>query len=40
MVASLLGVARDEIGAGLQDEKRDGEESPFAEHIDFFFDTS
>jgi hypothetical protein len=34
IVASWLDVAQDDIGAGLQDEKHDGEDRPFAEHVD------
>jgi len=37
MIASWLDVAQDDIGAGLQDKKHDGEDRPFAEHIGFFF---
>jgi hypothetical protein len=34
MVASWLDVAQDNIGAGLKDNKHDGENRPFAEHVD------
>jgi hypothetical protein len=34
IIASWLNVAQDDIGAGLQDEKHDGEDRPFVEHVD------
>ena len=40
MIATWLDLAQDDIGAGLQDEKHDGEDHPCAEHVDRFFDTS
>jgi hypothetical protein len=34
IIASWLNVVQDDIGAGLQDEKHDGEDRPFVEHVD------
>jgi hypothetical protein len=34
MIATWLDLAQDDIGAGLQDEKHDGEDHPCAEHVD------
>lgn len=40
IVASWLDVVQDNIGTGLQDEKHDREDGPFAGHFDRFSDAS